>query len=263
LKIAVTCEDLNLGARVAQRFGISPYLIIIDPESMEFKALPNPVVAGQRAAGVQIVVLAISNKVEAVLTGYCSPTAMKYLTENGIEVITGVNGTVSEAVSQYRDQIHPATTHHMVKPERTGDNLIHAFKSAGKQFANFLPMFVGIILLMGLFNSLISKELLASIFSGSNLLDTLWGACFGSILAGNPINSYVIGGEMRVYGVSLFAVTAFITSWVTVGLVQLPAEIAALGKNFALIRNALSFAQGLIISFLTVITYYAILRWYP
>jgi hypothetical protein len=140
--------------------------------------------------------------------------------------------------------------------------LIHAFKNTGKQFANLLPMFLGIILLTGLFNNFIPKELLASIFCGSTLLDMLWGAAFGSILAGNPVNFYVIGGELLVYGVSLFAATAFITSWVTVGLVQLPAEIAALGKNFALIRNALSFALCMAISFLTVITNYAILRWY-
>ena len=59
--------------------------------------------------------------------------------------------------------------------------------------------------------------------------------------------------------VSLFAVTAFIAAWVTIGLVQLPAEMAALGKKFALIRNALSFALCMAISFLTVVTYYAIL----
>lgn len=262
MKIAISADDSTLDARVAQRFGISPYLMIVDPETMEFEAVTNPGAAGQRAAGVQTVVLAISKKVDAVLTGYCSPTAMKYLTDNGIEVITGVKGTVSEAVAQFRNQIHPATIHRIVKPESTGAILIHAFKNTGKQFANLLPMFLGIILLTGLFNNFISKKLLSSIFSGSTLLDMLWGAGFGSILAGNPVNSYVIGGELLVYGVSLFAVTAFITSWVTVGLVQLPAEIAALGKNFALIRNALSFALCMAISFLTVITYYAILRWY-
>jgi len=114
LKIAVSSEDLNLEARVTQRFGISPYLIIVDPETMEFEAVPNPGAAGQRAAGIQTVVLAIRKEVDAVLTGYLSPTAMKYLNNNGIEVITGIKGTVSEAVAQYRNQIHPATIHRMV-----------------------------------------------------------------------------------------------------------------------------------------------------
>jgi predicted Fe-Mo cluster-binding NifX family protein len=255
VKIFISANGSTTDASVGQRLGLSPFFIIVNPQTMEFEAVPNSVADHKRAAGMQAVVLAVSKEVDMVLTGYCSPTAMKYLTDNGIEVITGVKGTISAAVAQYSNQIHPATIHSMVKPEGTGAVLIHAFKSTGKQFANLLPVFVGVILLMGLFNSFISKELLSSIFSGGTLLDTLWGAGFGSIFAGNPINSYVIGGELLIYGVSLFAVTAFITSWVTVGLVQLPAEIAALGKKFALVRNALSFITSIAIAILTVGTY--------
>jgi predicted Fe-Mo cluster-binding NifX family protein len=92
MKIGVSTEDLNIDARVAPRFGISPYPIIVDLKTMEFEAAPNLGASDQRAAGMQTVVLAISKKVDAVLAGYCSPTAMKYLTENGIEVITGLKG---------------------------------------------------------------------------------------------------------------------------------------------------------------------------
>lgn len=259
MKIAVSADCPNLDARVAQRFGISPYLIIVDPKTMEFESVPNPGATGQRAAGMQAVVLAISKEVVAVLTGYCSPTAMKYLTDNGIEVITGVKGTVYEAVAKYRNQINLATIPRMVKPDSTGVIFMHAFKNAGSQFINLLPIFVGVVLFIGLFNAFISRGLLSSIFSGNALLDTLLGTGFGSILASNPINSYVIGGELLEKGVSLYAVTAFIAAWVTIGLVQLPAEMTALGKKFALIRNALSFALCIVISFLTVITYFAIL----
>jgi predicted Fe-Mo cluster-binding NifX family protein len=250
---------LNLEARVAQRFGISPYLIIVDLETMEFEALPNPGAAGQRAAGMQTVVLAISKEVDAVLTGSLSPTVLKYLTNSGIEVITGLKDTVSEAVAQYKNQIHSATIRPTVKPESTGAMLIHALKNTGNRFANLLPIFVGVVLLVGLFNVFISKEFLSSIFSGNALLDTLLGTGFGSVLTSNPINSYVIGGQLLEQGVSLFAVTAIICAWVTIGLVQLPAEMAALGKKFALIRNALSFALCMAISFLTVVTYNAFL----
>jgi len=147
----------------------------------------------------------------------------------------------------------------MVKPESTWAILIHVLKSTGKQFANLLPIFVGVVLLVGLFTACISKEFLSSIFSGNTLLDTLIGTGLGSILAGNPINSYVIGGQLLEQEVSLFAVTAIISAWVTIGMVQLPAEMAALGKKFALIRNALSFAMCVAISFLTVVTYNALL----
>jgi predicted Fe-Mo cluster-binding NifX family protein len=258
LKIAVSSENSHLNARVAQRFGISPYLIIVDPETMEIEAIPNPGAAGKQAAGVQAVVVAISKEVDLVLTGYCSPTAVKYLADNGIDVVTGVKGTVAEAVAQYRKQACAIPARRMGEPDFAGAALLHALKKSGMQIVNLLPIFVGVVLLIGLFKAFISKDLLSSIFSGNALLDTLLGTGLGSILAGNPLNSYVIGGEMLEQGVSLFAMTAFITAWVTIGLVQLPAEMAALGKKFALIRNALSMVLCLAISILTVLTYYTV-----
>jgi hypothetical protein len=128
-----------------------------------------------------------------------------------------------------------------------------AFRKSARQFANLLPMLAGVVLLIGLFNTFVSREVLASVFSGEPALDTLRGASFGSILAGNPINSYIIGGELLKDGVSLYAVTALIVTWVTVGLVQLPAEIAALGRRFGLVRNGLCFALSIPIAILTVL----------
>jgi predicted Fe-Mo cluster-binding NifX family protein len=257
LKIAVSSDSSNLDAGVAQRFGISHYLIIVDTGTMEIEAIPNPGAAAKAAAGVQAVVIAISKEVDTVLTGYCSPTAMKYLRDNGIEVVTGVEGTVAEAVAQYRKQAHAIPARSMDEPDFAGAALIDALKRSGMQIVNMLPIFVGVVLLIGLLKTFISKDLLSSIFSGNALLDTLFGTGLGSILAGNPLNSYVIGGEMLEQGVSLFAMTAFITAWVIIGLVQLPAEMAALGKKFALIRNALSMVLCIAISILTVLTYYA------
>lgn len=132
-------------------------------------------------------------------------------------------------------------------------NITSALRRSVNQFATMLPILIGVVLLIGLFNALVPAELLASLFSGNAILDTLWGACFGSILAGNPVNSYVIGGELLKRGVSLFAVTALIITWVTVGLVQLPAEMAALGKRFALLRNAICFILSIPIALITVV----------
>ena len=80
------------------------------------------------------------------------------------------------------------------------------------------------------------------------------GSTVGSISAGNPITSYIIGGELLKEGISLFAVTAFITAWVTVGIIQLPAEASILGKRFALARNILSFIFSIIVAIATVLT---------
>ena len=130
--------------------------------------------------------------------------------------------------------------------------LSHATMRSLRQFMNLLPVLLSVVLLIGLFNAFASKDFLTSIFSNNLASDTLWGACCGSILAGNPVNSYVIGGELLKYGVSLSSVTALMITWVTVGLVQLPAEMAALGRRFALLRNAFSFILSIPIAILTV-----------
>lgn len=243
---------------MGDRFGLSQYLVIVDSETMAFEAVPNPGASGQRGAGIQAVVIAMSRKVSTVLTGYMSPTAKRHLSANGVEVLTGVGGRVAEALEQYKRgdlQRHRGVVR---KPESRPARIdkvafVHALRSPANQFANLLPILVGVVLLIGIFNTFVSQKLMSRIFSGNTALDTLWGAGFGSILAGNPINSYVIGGALLEYGVSLFAVTALIIAWVTVGLVQLPAEIAALGRRFALARNAISFALSIAIAISTVV----------
>jgi uncharacterized membrane protein YraQ (UPF0718 family) len=112
---------------------------------------------------------------------------------------------------------------------------------------------MGVIFLVGLFSAFISQEFLASLFSGSIWWDSLWGASIGSVFAGNPINSYIIGGQLLELGVSLVAVTAFICAWVTVGLIQLPAESAALGWKFAVVRNLSCFGLSMAISFVMML----------
>jgi len=135
-----------------------------------------------------------------------------------------------------------------------GEKLIDAFYKAILGFSNSLSIILGIILLLGLFKVYVTHDMITSIFTGDLFKDTLLGAILGSILTGNPITSYIIGGELLRDNVSLFAVTSFILSWVTVGLVQLPAEILFLGKRFAITRNLLSFLLSIVISILTVLT---------
>lgn len=116
-------------------------------------------------------------------------------------------------------------------------------------------MFVllSVILLISFIINAIPKDFYSRIFTQNKIIDSFIGALIGSISAGNPINSYVIGGELMNQGVGLIAITAFILSWVTVGVIQLPAESLMLGKKYALYRNGISFISAIIISILTVL----------
>lgn len=114
------------------------------------------------------------------------------------------------------------------------------------------PMILGTILLIGLISVLVPKSFYLSIFSKNSFVDSFIGGLVGSISAGNPLTSYIFGGEMLSQGVGLIAITAFLVSWVTVGLIQLPAESAILGKKFAIFRNISAFALSIIVAIITV-----------
>lgn len=133
-------------------------------------------------------------------------------------------------------------------------SILSSFTRALNGFQTTMPVLLGVILLLGLFKTFISEEMIASVFSGNLIKDTLLGSLMGSISAGTPISSYIIGGELLKNHVSLFAVTAFIVAWVTVGIVQLPAEALILSKRFAITRNLLSFILSFFVSIATVMT---------
>lgn len=116
-----------------------------------------------------------------------------------------------------------------------------------------MPSIVGVLLLIGLIQQ-VDLAKIQFIFTGNLFFDAFFGALVGSVAAGNPITSYIIGGELLSKGVSMFAVTAFILAWVTVGIVQLPAESVILGRRFALTRNITSFLLAILVSIITVAT---------
>ncbi len=133
------------------------------------------------------------------------------------------------------------------------ENLKQATLKSAKGLWKAFPMILGMILLISLISALIPKSFYTAVFSQNIFLDSIIGALVGSISAGNPITSYIFGGEMLNQGIGLIAVTAFIVSWVTVGIIQFPAESAILGKKFALLRNLTSFVFSIIVAILTVI----------
>jgi uncharacterized membrane protein YraQ (UPF0718 family) len=71
-----------------------------------------------------------------------------------------------------------------------------------------IPILVGVLLLVGALNTFVPKEFFARIFTGNTVLDPLIGALFGSIAAGNPLTSYIIGGELLNSGISLLMAIA-------------------------------------------------------
>lgn len=132
------------------------------------------------------------------------------------------------------------------------NKLKESIVKAGLALWNSFPILVGVILLVSLTKVLMFESGFMYLFRDNYLTDSVIGSALGSILAGNAVTSYIIGGELLIQGVSLLAVTAFIVAWVTVGIVQLPAESMLLGKKFAIIRNVTAFVFSIIVAVLTI-----------
>jgi predicted Fe-Mo cluster-binding NifX family protein len=101
VKICITAQGENLESEVDPRFGRCSYFIIVDPETLEFEALNNASAQAGGGAGIQSGQLVSEKGVKAVLTGNVGPNAFQTLKAAGIDIITGINGKVSEAISHY------------------------------------------------------------------------------------------------------------------------------------------------------------------
>lgn len=124
---------------------------------------------------------------------------------------------------------------------------------ASKSLVKVLPLILGTILLISLLTTVIPESFYTRFFNKNLIFDSFIGSIIGSISAGTPIISYILGGEMLKQGISLIAVTAFLVAWVTVGFIQLPVESITLGKKFAIWRNLSAFILSIIVAFTTVL----------
>jgi predicted Fe-Mo cluster-binding NifX family protein len=103
MKIAVSAAAEGLDAQIDPRFGRCQYFTIVDPDTMDYETISNTSAMASGGAGTSAAQMIADKGVEAVLTGNCGPNAFQVLSAAGIKVITGVTGTVSEAVKKYKE----------------------------------------------------------------------------------------------------------------------------------------------------------------
>ncbi len=103
MKICITSEGDNLDAQVDPRFGRCQYFIIVDADTLEFEAVQNPSLSAMGGAGVVSGQLMAEKQVKSVLTGNVGPNAFHTLQAGGIGVITGVSGSIKEAIEKYKN----------------------------------------------------------------------------------------------------------------------------------------------------------------
>lgn len=102
MKLVISATGSSLDAEVDPRFGRCRDFLIVDPDTMEFEVVQNSGASAGGGAGVLTAQDIAAKGVDAVLTGNCGPNAYQVLAAAGVKVVTGVSGSVREAVQDYK-----------------------------------------------------------------------------------------------------------------------------------------------------------------
>ena len=101
MKIGVSATGGSMDAAVEPRFGRCAYFLIVESETMRFEPFSNPATSMPGGAGPRTVQEFVNRGAEVVLTGQVGLNAQEAFEAASLEVVTGVSGTVREAVEAY------------------------------------------------------------------------------------------------------------------------------------------------------------------
>lgn len=116
-------------------------------------------------------------------------------------------------------------------------------------FWRLFPMLLGVLLLGCLVVPLLPQLIEMGLFGHGAFADALTAA---GVATGQPVVSYLLAGELQHAGIGLIAATAFITAWITVGIISLLLEAHMLGWRFPLWRHLVPLVSSLLIAWSTV-----------
>ncbi len=101
MKIALSASQKDLDSTIDPRFGRCAYFLIINPDDMSFDCFENESANLGGGAGIQAAQFVVSHGATVVITGNMGPNAVNALSSAGVEIITGINGSIKTAVEQY------------------------------------------------------------------------------------------------------------------------------------------------------------------
>jgi predicted Fe-Mo cluster-binding NifX family protein len=102
MKLAISSSGRELDSGLDPRFGRCPFFIIVDPETMNFEVVDNSSSMSSGGAGIAAAQLIAGTGATTVLTGSCGPNAFEALSNAGIKTMTGLSGSVRQAIEKYK-----------------------------------------------------------------------------------------------------------------------------------------------------------------
>ena len=124
-----------------------------------------------------------------------------------------------------------------------------ALKKAWKSFANILPQFLGIIVIVGILLAVLDPQMISRILGkSSGFLGVLLASVVGSITLIPGFIAFPTAALLLKGGAGDMQMGAFISTLMMVGVVTLPAEIGFFNRRVALLRNSLAYVFSLLVA---------------
>ncbi|MBU4225699.1 MAG: NifB/NifX family molybdenum-iron cluster-binding protein [Chloroflexi bacterium] len=103
MKIVITVTSPKIDSEVDSRFGRGAYFLVVDPDTLEWQAHPNPGVSASGGAGTLAAQFVADQKAEAVISGDFGPNAYGALQAAGIAMyLFGLSRTGREAIERFK-----------------------------------------------------------------------------------------------------------------------------------------------------------------
>ena len=103
MKIIITTVSPTIESEVDSRFGRGAYLLVIDPDTLEWQAHPNPGVTASGGAGIQAAQFVTEHKADAAISGDFGPHAFEALNAAGMPMyVFGSARTAREVIARFK-----------------------------------------------------------------------------------------------------------------------------------------------------------------
>jgi predicted Fe-Mo cluster-binding NifX family protein len=103
MKIVLTAVSPALDSVIDPRFGRAAYFVVVDTDTLEWQAHPNPGASASGGAGTQAAQYIANQGIQAAVSGDFGPNAYEALNAAKIDMyLLGASQTVRDAVENYR-----------------------------------------------------------------------------------------------------------------------------------------------------------------
>ena len=128
---------------------------------------------------------------------------------------------------------------------------IQGLKKSWKAFENILPLFLSIIIIIGLGLAFLSPQVISEwIGEKSGWLGIAAAAFIGSVTLIPGWITFPLAAALLKSGAGFLQITVFVSTSMMVGVVTMPAEIRYLGRKVAIFRNTLALVFSFIVSWI-------------